>query len=169
MSTNKSTVPARLYKPRRPSADNAAVTAFGVGAWPATQFKFDVNGRVASGGNTVRNEPADGLMIATLIDTPVAPVGIVQLPLVPHTGTTNVSLAPTGVDRVPTLLGSGRVSNNRHGVIGTNEDAVGEPAADAVNKPPPPNSTTTTAPSAAQRDRPLTRPNIGTLPSSASP
>jgi hypothetical protein len=154
MSTNRSTVPARLYKPSLPSADKAAVTAFGVGACPATQFKFDVSGRVASAGKTVRYEPDDGLMIATLIDTPVTPVGIVQFPLVPHTGTTNVSLGPIGVDLVPTLSGAGRVSNKRHGVIGTNNDAAAEPAADAVSSPPPPSSTVTTAPTAAQRDRP---------------
>ena len=155
MSTNRSTVPAKLYNPNRPSADNADVTAFGVGACPATQFKFDVTGRDgASAGNTVKNDPDDGLMLTTLSETPVAPDGIVQFPFVPHTGTTYVSLAPIGVDRVPTLMEPGRVSNNRHGVIGTNDDAFAEPAADAVNNPPPPNNTATTAPTAAQRDRP---------------
>ena len=81
-------MPARLYSANRPSADNAAVTAFGVGAWPATQFKLEVNGRIASGGNTVRNDPDVGLMIATLIETPVTPDGIVQFPFTPHTAVT---------------------------------------------------------------------------------
>ena len=34
-----------------------------------------------------------------------------------------------------------RVSINRHGVIGTNDDAVADSAADAVSKPPPPSIT----------------------------
>ena len=130
------------------------MTAFGVGACPATQFKFDVNGRGASGGNTVRYELAVGLMIATEIDTPVAPAGIVQFPFVPHTGTTYVSPAPIGVDRDPMLSTPERVSNNRHGVIGTNDDAFDDPAAEAVNNPPPATNTATTTPTANERERP---------------
>jgi hypothetical protein len=133
MSTNRSTVPDRLYNPNRPSADNAALTPFGVGACPATQFMLEVNGRVASAGNTVKNDAEEGLMITTLIDTPVAPDGIEQFPFVPHTGVMYVSSGPSGVARVPMLSEPARVSNKRHGVIGTNDDAVGEPAADAVN------------------------------------
>ena len=34
-----------LKKPTLQSADNATVTAFGVGACPATQFKLDDNGK----------------------------------------------------------------------------------------------------------------------------
>ena len=78
MSINRSTVPARLYKPKWPSADSVAVTAFGVGACPATQSKLDANGRAASAGNTVKYDPDDGFMIVALSDTPVAPDGIVQ-------------------------------------------------------------------------------------------
>jgi hypothetical protein len=56
-----------------------------------------------------------------------------QLPLEPHTGVTYTSFGPIGVARGPMLSAPVRVSNNRHGVIGTNDEAVAEPAADAVN------------------------------------
>jgi hypothetical protein len=98
-------------------------------------------------------------MIATLIDTPVAPGGIVQFPFVPHTATLYVSSEPIGVARGP-MVSEARVSNNRHGVIGTNDDAAVDPAAEAVNNWPPPNNVTTTAPTAAQRARLPTSPNI---------
>jgi hypothetical protein len=92
-------------------------------------------------------------MIVTFIDTAVAPPGIVQFPFVPVTCATKVSPAPTGVALVPTLSGAGRVSANRHGVIGTNDDAAPAPDADDVNTPPAPTHTTNAAPNAAQRER----------------
>lgn len=100
------------------------------------------------------------MIATTFIDSPVAPDGIVQLPLVPHTGTVNVSDELNGVLRDPTT-NAARVSNNRHGVIGTNDDARSDPDAEAVNNPPPPASTPITVPIATQRDRPpTTRPNM---------
>jgi hypothetical protein len=49
------------------------------------------------------------------------------------------------------------VSNNRHGVIGTSDDAFGELAAEAVSSPPLTRNRAVTAPHAAQRDRPTKR------------
>jgi hypothetical protein len=89
----------------------------------------------------------------TFIDTAVADEGIVHLPLVPHTNGAYVSAPAIGVDRGPTLIEPGRVSISRHGVIGTNDDAPGELAADADNKPPAPIVTATAAPIAAHRER----------------
>jgi hypothetical protein len=51
------------------------------------------------------------------------------------------------------MFEAGRVSINRHGVIGTNEDGVAGPAADADNSPPAPMVMATAAPIAAHRDR----------------
>ena len=51
------------------------------------------------------------------------------------------------------MFDAGRVSINRHGVIGTNDEAFTEPAADADNNPPAPTVTATAAPTAAHRDR----------------
>ena len=129
---------SQLYNASRPSLANVAVAAFGVGAWPATQFKFDANGRGTSAGYTVRNDEAVGLTTVTLSDTPVAPIGIVQFSFVPHTGTTCVSPPASGHERGPTLSLPARVSNSRQGVIGTNDDAFVEPAAKAVDNPAPP-------------------------------
>jgi hypothetical protein len=50
-----------------------------------------------------------------------------------------------------------RVSNSRHGVIGTSDDAFGELAAEAVSSPPLTRNRAVTAPHAAQRDRPTKR------------
>ena len=84
---------------------------------------------------------------------PVAVDGMMQAPLVPHTGRLNVSPVPNGVARSPTLSDA-RVSNSRHGVIETN-DEVAESAACAYqpSPPPAPNDTATAAPIAAQRER----------------
>jgi hypothetical protein len=92
-------------------------------------------------------------MIATPIDTAVTPTGIVQFPFVPHTVVMYVSSGPSGVARGPMLSSPARVSNRRHGVVGTKDDAFGDPAADAVNKVPPPKIVATTAPTANQRER----------------
>ncbi len=73
----------------------------------------------------MRNEAAVGPIATTFSDSAVAPVGIEQLPLLPQVGTVNVSPAVSGVGRLPTLMSPGRVSNNRHGVIGTSADAPG--------------------------------------------
>ncbi len=54
---------------------------------------------------------------------------MVQSPLLPVTWTVSDSLAVIGVARGPTVVGVGRVSNNRHGVIGTKVDDVGPVAA----------------------------------------
>jgi hypothetical protein len=108
-------------------------------------------------------------MIVTFIDTAVAPVGIVQLPFAPHTVATNVSLAPTGVDLGPAVSGAGRVSIKRHGVIGTNDDAPGEPDADDVNTPPAPTTIANDAPNATQRDRDPTERIMTDLPAQDIP
>ena len=172
MSTAISTVPAWLKKLIRPSADTVTVTAFGVAGCPATQFRFDANGYGLSAGNTVRYDDPVGLTATTSIDKPVAPAGIVQSPSVPHTGVAYVSCGPSGVERDPTTS-AGRVSSNRHGVIGTNDESPGEPDADALNSPPAPTRMATTAPPAAHRERPSdpprTRPNMTTIPSLAAP
>ena len=131
------------------------LTALGVGAWSATQLRLDDNGNGWSDGNTVRYEAAVGLTATTFIDTPVAPVGMVQFPLVPHTGVAIASVGARGVERVPTRFAA-RVSSSRHGVIGTNDDAPVEPDADAVSNPPAPAITASVAPKAAHRDRCVT-------------
>ena len=63
-------------------------------------------------------------------------LGIVQLPLVPHTVAVWVLVAARGVDSGPTFSGAGRVSIKRHGTIDTK--------ADAPELPPPPNATCVT-------------------------
>ena len=113
-----------------------------------------------SEGNTVKKLDDDGTITVTFADTPVAEAGITQLPFEPVTCTTNVSFTPIGVDCGPTVSGAGLVSINRHGVIGTNDDADDEPAADDVNTPPAPNTTATAAPKPTQRDRTPTEPNM---------
>ena len=102
---------------------------------------------------TATNPATVGLTKVTFIDTAVADEGIVHLPLVPHTNGAYVCPPGIGVARGPTLIAPGRVSISRHGVIGTNDDAPGELAADALNKPPAPIETATAAPMAAQRER----------------
>ena len=57
------------------------------------------------------------------------------------------------------------MSNSRQGVIGTNDEAFGEPAAEAVNTTLPPNNTATTAPTAAHRERANKRANNSVPPS----
>jgi hypothetical protein len=120
------------------------VTAFGVGACPRTQFRFAVTGNFpASAGKTVRKLAADGFTTVTFSDTPVTSEGIpAQLPFVPLTCTENVSPDPTGVNRDPTPSGTERVSTNRHGVIGTNDDRVPLDA-DAVTNTPDTDTATT--------------------------
>ena len=107
-----------------------------------------MRGRVWSLGNTVRKLAAVGPMMETFIETPVAVLGMVQLPLVPQTVVVKVSLLPMGVARVPTLSVGGRVSSRRHGVIGTNDETVPLPAADEVSTPPAPSTSASVAPSA---------------------
>lgn len=145
-------MPPLLKKLTRPSAEMVTVTELGVGAWPATQLRLDDKGCDWSEGNTVRYDDAVGLIATTFMESPVAPDGMMQFPFCPHTTATKVSAEPTGLSRVPTAV-AGRVSNNRHGVIGTNDDAV-EPDADAERSPPPPINVAITAPSAVKRKRP---------------
>ncbi len=68
----------------------------------------------------------------------------------------NVSAAANGVERVPTLSDPARVSTNRHGVIGTNDDATPPPAAEADIKLPDTTTPTTAANPDAHRPRPRT-------------
>lgn len=115
-------------------------------------------GNGLSAGKIVKYDPAVGLIAVTFIDRPVAPVGIVQLPFVPHTGIVYEANATSGVDLGP-MTPPARVSITRHGVIGTNDDAPAEPDADADNNPPPA-TTASTAPKLTQRDRNPSRPDI---------
>ena len=86
MSAITSTVPAKLNRLIVPLvADKAVETWFGVGACPATQLSSDALGLVLSVGQTVKKLGAVGLTTVTFMITPVALVGIVQLPLVPQT------------------------------------------------------------------------------------
>ena len=112
------------------------MTALGVGAWPAIQFRLEVTGRgFASAGKTVRKLDEVDSSTVTFIVTPVAMEGMVQLPLVPHTAATSVSSPCSGVARGPTLSEPGRVSTSRQAVIGTNDDITSWFAADAVSTP----------------------------------
>jgi hypothetical protein len=43
-----------LNRPRVPVSEIFDVTAFGVGAWPASQFRFAASGGVEPPGKTVR-------------------------------------------------------------------------------------------------------------------
>jgi hypothetical protein len=73
----------------------------------------------------VRKAAAVGLTEVTLAVMPVAVVGMVQLPLAPHTVKVWVSCAPSGVARMQTFTpGSGLVSASRQGAMGTNDDTV---------------------------------------------
>ena len=160
MSTSRSTVPLRLYNPIRPSADNGAVTAFGVGACPADQFRFDVNGRGASGGNTVKIRACGRVDDGDTDRHPRRPSRDRAVPVrTPHRH--HIRLIGSERRRPwPDVVDPGRVSNNRHGVIGTNDDAFDEPAAEAVNNPPPATNTATTPPTTNKRERPPERPNM---------
>ncbi|MGB8860561.1 MAG: hypothetical protein WCC60_14975 [Ilumatobacteraceae bacterium] len=88
----------------------------------------------------------------TFIDTPVAEVGIVQLPLLPHTNGAYVSPAAIGDERGPTAAPV-RVSIRRHGVIGTNTELTPPVEADDVNTPPVATDSATTDNTDANRDR----------------
>src|SRR4051794_40615974 len=121
----RSTVPPLLYAEIAPIADRPTVTWFGIGAPPRTTLRFDAVGLgSASEGKMVTYESAVGLTAVTFVAMPVAFVGMVQFPLVPHTANVAASAAASGVDRVPTVPAPGRVSTRRHGTIGTYEDAA---------------------------------------------
>ena len=121
MSKITSTDPCSLNTLILPSVESPTLTWLGVGGLPATQFRFDAFGNDASAGNTVRKLVAVPLTVVRLETIPVAVVGIVQLPFVPHTAKVASSSAPIGVERLPTVFAA-RVSNNRHGTIGTTEE-----------------------------------------------
>ena len=71
----------------------------------------------------------------TLSETATASAGIpVQSPFEPVTGWTIVSPAPSGDERRPTVLGAGRVSNNRQGVSGTKVASLSPGAAETGNE-----------------------------------
>jgi hypothetical protein len=61
-------------------------------------------------------------MTVTLVAIAVAAEGIVHWPFVPETANVAVSSAPIGAARDPTVETT-RVSTNRHGAVGTNDDA----------------------------------------------
>src|SRR6185436_17215884 len=105
MSTITCTVPRSLNTLILPSADRSTVTALGVGAWPADQFRFDAFGSGASAGNTLRNPSLVGEVIVTLAAIETAPAGIVHLPFEPCTVNVAVSAAFKGVARLPTVAG----------------------------------------------------------------
>src|SRR6478609_1799559 len=109
MSTITSTDPNWLNTLISPVGESPTLSWFGFAGSPASQFWFDVTGRVASAGNTVRKLLAVPLMVVTLAAIPVAVLGIVQLPFVPHTRKVAASPAPIGVVRDPTAV-AGRVS-----------------------------------------------------------
>ena len=80
---------------------------------------------------------------------------MVQLPFVPCTVNVAVSAGWSGVARVPTVVGAGRVSTRRHGVIemktGRSPDVT---VARTTPIPPAPSVTATAAPIAAHLIRP---------------
>src|SRR4029079_15125956 len=123
MSTITSTDPNWLNPLISPVAESPTLSWFGLAESPTSQFWFDVSGLVASAGNTVRKLLAVPLFVVTLPTIPVAGLGIVQLPFLPHTRNVAASPAPIGVWRVPTVSGLTRVSNKRQGTIGTTDEA----------------------------------------------
>jgi hypothetical protein len=112
-----------------PVDERATVTALGSAGVPAAKLRLDAFGRLTSLGQIVTYDDDVGDTAVTLALIPVAVPGIVQLPLVPRTAKVAVSLAPSAPLRAPTLSAPGRVSANRHGVIGINE--LGVPVASA--------------------------------------
>ena len=84
-SKAKSTFPARLYTDSLPSAETAALVPLATGAFAPTQFKIEESGRGASAGNTVKNDDAVGLTATTERTSPLALVGMTQLPFDPST------------------------------------------------------------------------------------
>ena len=156
MSMITFTVPRSLNTLTLPSVDKSTVTALGVGAWPADQFRFDAFGNGASAGNTLKKPSLVGAVIVTLAAIETAPTGIAQLPFVPCTVNVAVSPGLSGVPRGPTVDGADRVSTRRHGVIDTNTGlAPVDTVARAIPMPPAPMTTATAAPIAAQRTRRL--------------
>src|SRR3954451_11555392 len=123
MSMSTWTVPALLNTLIAPLAESPTDTWFGVGACPATQFKFEVTGNATPAGNTVRKPDAVGSTIVTLLTMPVASEGMVQVPCVPTTVKVIVSPSPSPPARSPTWVAA-RVSTNRQGVIGVTADAT---------------------------------------------
>jgi hypothetical protein len=77
---------------------------------------------------------------------------MLHLPLMPRTARVIVSPDASGVLRVPTVDGAGRVSISLHGEMGTSERGASAACADQ-SAPLPPTETATAAPMAAQRDR----------------
>src|SRR4051794_26147112 len=102
MSMITSTLPLLLNTFTAPAADSPTVTWFGVGELVAVQFRLDARGLGSSAGNRVRKLDAVGLAIVVLVAIPVAVVGMVQLPFVPHTANVAVSPGPREVPLEPT-------------------------------------------------------------------
>ena len=92
-------------------------------------------------------------MAVTLRASATESVGITHSPVKPLPKTCRASLLPRGVLRGPTRE-VGRVSSNRHGVIGTKVSWLFEEV-EALTRPipPPPSVIATAAPTAAQRVR----------------
>jgi hypothetical protein len=129
-----STLPLKLYTLILPSGDSFTVTRFGVGAWPAVQFRFDVVGRGAFAGKRRRFDGAVGFTIVTFMATATASAGMpTQLPTLPVTCCVIVTPGPIGVFVPPAGGSAGRVSNRRHGVTGTKVESVSPGAAVALH------------------------------------
>ncbi len=94
-----------------------------MGAWPATQFRFDVPGHGVPAGYNDNQPGADGATIVTFMATPATPAGSTQFPFVPVTCTVYGGPPSNAVPRGPTWDSRPRVSINRHGVTGTNVDS----------------------------------------------
>src|SRR5262245_47804467 len=121
MSPITSTKPFALYRLNEPSAPSATTARLGVapGSPPVT-LRLLASGRGWSAGHAVRYVDCVALGAAVrLMTIDVAVAGTVHEPCVPHTASVIDSPGPSGVSHEPTDSGAGRVSNRRHGVIGT--------------------------------------------------
>jgi hypothetical protein len=75
-----------------------------------------------------------GFVIVTFEVIAVAVAGMLHSPLTPRTVNDASSPAVIGVARAP-IVSVARVSNNRHGTIGTIDDALPDPASSSLLRP----------------------------------